>query len=149
MDIIRITRIFEFEMAHFLLDYPGHCKNIHGHSYKLEVTVSGKVKNQEGEQALGMVMDFGDLKHCVDPLIMEMDHALMVREDERSWSIENLKECFPIKVIYVNFQPTTENLILDLVYKLKSVLSEDVILEKVKLSETAKSYAEWRREDNS
>lgn len=148
MSIIRVTKIFEFEMAHFLLDYPGQCQNIHGHSYKLEVTVSGQVNNQNGSPSQGMVLDFGYLKKAVEPLVSEFDHALMVREDERVWCIDKLKESFPLKVVYVDFQPTTENLILLIVSRIRKMLASDLALERVKLSETSRSYAEWRREDN-
>jgi 6-pyruvoyltetrahydropterin/6-carboxytetrahydropterin synthase len=58
MSIIRITKEFQFEMAHALLGHDGPCKNIHGHSYKLDVTVKGKVKQNTTDPDEGMVVDF-------------------------------------------------------------------------------------------
>jgi len=60
--LIRVTKEFSFEMAHVLWNYDGPCKNVHGHSYRLFVTLSGfPVDNQENPKN-GMVIDFGDLK---------------------------------------------------------------------------------------
>ena len=58
---LRITKLFAFEMAHALTDYEGRCSNIHGHSYKLAVTVSGEA----AASPLGMVIDFSCLKAIV------------------------------------------------------------------------------------
>jgi len=60
--LIRITKEFKFEMAHALKGYDGPCKNIHGHSYELMVTILGYPVVDESSPKLGMVMDFGDLK---------------------------------------------------------------------------------------
>ena len=59
--MILLTKHFDFEMAHALMDYPGKCRNIHGHSYKMEVTVVG-----ETQPDTGMVMDFKHLKDLVN-----------------------------------------------------------------------------------
>ena len=56
--MMRITKEFKFEMAHALHGYDGLCKNIHGHSYKLFVTVKGEIKNDKGNAKDGMVLDF-------------------------------------------------------------------------------------------
>ena len=77
--MIRITKEFKFEMAHALHAYDGLCKNIHGHSYRLWVTVKGKVKNDHGHTKDGMVMDFGGLKEIVKPEIVDKyDHSLVL-----------------------------------------------------------------------
>ncbi len=60
--MIRITKIFTFETAHVLYNYDGKCKNLHGHSYKLLVTVKGAINYDLSDPKNGMVMDFGDLK---------------------------------------------------------------------------------------
>ncbi|HQQ12325.1 MAG TPA: 6-carboxytetrahydropterin synthase, partial [Bacteroidales bacterium] len=65
MSKIRITKEFKFEMAHALLGYDGPCRNVHGHSYELIVTVIGEPIAETGHVKLGMVMDFGDLKRIV------------------------------------------------------------------------------------
>ena len=77
MSTIRITKEFTFETAHALYGYDGKCKNIHGHSYKLAVTVIGTPITDPTNVKMGMVIDFGDLKsivkeEVVDPLIMQL-----------------------------------------------------------------------------
>ena len=62
---IRVTKFYDFEMAHALWNYDGLCKNIHGHSYKLFVTVIGEPINNENDNKNGMVIDFSDLKKIV------------------------------------------------------------------------------------
>jgi 6-pyruvoyltetrahydropterin/6-carboxytetrahydropterin synthase len=77
--VVRITKEFKFEMAHALYGYDGLCANIHGHSYKLWVTVKGEVKNENGHTKDGMLMDFTDLKSIVKPEIVDKyDHSLVL-----------------------------------------------------------------------
>src|SRR5665811_2143363 len=79
MPKIRVTKRFYFEMAHALYQYDGLCQNIHGHSYNLEVTLTGETKKQPGHPKDGMVLDFGGLKKIVKSQIVDrFDHALMV-----------------------------------------------------------------------
>ena len=69
--ILRLTKEFSFEMAHALPAYEGKCRNIHGHSYRLFVTVEGTPLMQDGSPTDGMVMDFHSLKECVEESIVE------------------------------------------------------------------------------
>jgi 6-pyruvoyltetrahydropterin/6-carboxytetrahydropterin synthase len=62
MSKIRITKQFSFETGHALYGYDGKCKNVHGHSYKLSVTVIGSPISDSNNVKYGMVIDFGDLK---------------------------------------------------------------------------------------
>jgi 6-pyruvoyl tetrahydropterin synthase/QueD family protein len=81
MPIIRVTKRFHFEMAHTLYEYDGLCRNIHGHSYNLEVTISGEPRNEPGHPKDGMVLDFSELKNIVkSQIINRFDHALMVNQ---------------------------------------------------------------------
>ena len=64
--MIRLTKEFSFEMAHALAGYDGPCREIHGHSYKLFVTVRGIPEQNPNSPKFGMVMDFGDLKRIVN-----------------------------------------------------------------------------------
>lgn len=145
---IRITKQFSFEMAHALKDYDGPCRNIHGHSYEFFVTLIGKPITDESSPKYGMVMDYKDLKAIVkDSIIKKFDHALVISNNYPSDSIENLKRDFE-KVIVVNYQPTNENLIIDMAKTIKLLLPEHVRLHNLKLKETATSYAEWFEGDN-
>ena len=70
-----ITKIFRFEAAHHLPGHQGKCAGLHGHSYRLEVTIRGPIKDAPGESDHGMVMDFGDLSHMVKNSVIErLDH---------------------------------------------------------------------------
>ena len=144
--MIRITKKFKFEMAHALHGYDGLCKNIHGHSYKLFVTVKGKIKNEQGNAKDGMVLDFDVLKNIIKPeIINKYDHSLVLNANSPHSEID--LSAFE-KVFFLPYQPTSENLVTDFAFKIKSKLPQGIELTKVVLSETATSFAEWNNEDN-
>ena len=144
--MIRITKEFKFEMAHALHGYDGLCKNIHGHSYKLFVTVKGEIKNEKGNAKDGMVLDFDILKSIVKPeIINKYDHSLVLNANSPHSEID--LSAFE-KVFFLPYQPTSENLVTDFALKIKSKFPEGVKLTKVVLSETATSFAEWNNQDN-
>jgi|TARA_B110000914_G_scaffold94478_1_gene83029 6-pyruvoyltetrahydropterin/6-carboxytetrahydropterin synthase len=144
--MIRITKEFKFEMAHALHGYDGLCKNIHGHSYRLWVTVKGEVRNETGHTKDGMVMDFGVLKEIVKPNIVDKyDHSLVLNANSPHANIE--LSVFD-KVYYLPYQPTSENLVIDFANQIKNSLPKGITLCKVILSETATSFAEWNVDDN-
>lgn len=71
-----ITKVFPFEAAHHLCYHKGKCARPHGHSYKLEVSVRGEIKNDPGESDHGMVMDFGDISQIVkETILSRLDHT--------------------------------------------------------------------------
>lgn len=140
--------MYDFEMAHVLKDYDGPCKNIHGHSYKLFVTITGTPIDDKHSPKKGMVMDFKDLKAIVKTNIVDQfDHALVINSETDAAMIENLRKHMN-KVIIVDYQPTSENLIEDFADIIKSKLPENVHLHNLRLWETATSYSEWYAEDN-
>jgi len=144
--VIRITKEFKFEMAHALHGYDGLCKNIHGHSYKLWVTIKGKTLKEKGHKKDGMVLDFDLLKSIVKPEIIDKyDHSLVLN-GETSHAEIDLK-AFE-KVFLLPYQPTSENLVADFALKIKSKLPKGIKLYKVVLSETATSFAEWHSKDH-
>lgn len=146
MSVIRITKEFEFEMAHALLGYDGPCKNIHGHSYKLKVTVKGNVKNNSSDSDEGMVVDFGVIKKIVKDLIVDVyDHALVLNE---KMNIDETHFDFMNKLIQVPFQPTCENLLIYFSEIIKKQLPNNLTLTYLFLRETPTSFAEWFAEDN-
>jgi 6-pyruvoyltetrahydropterin/6-carboxytetrahydropterin synthase len=148
MPKIRVTKRFHFEMAHALFEYDGLCRNIHGHSYNLEVTLIGKSKKQPGHPKDGMVLDFGELKKIVNSQIVEkFDHALMVNSLFTETQIELLKQTTQ-RIIIVEFQPTTENIVTDIAKILQQHLPTGVSLFSIRLYETVTSYAEWFASDN-
>jgi 6-pyruvoyl tetrahydropterin synthase/QueD family protein len=144
--MIRITKEFKFEMAHALHGYDGLCKNIHGHSYKLWVTVKGEVRNENSHVKDGMVIDFAELKEIVKPEIIDKyDHSLVLNANSPHASID--LSAFE-KVFYLPYQPTSENLVMDFATIIQSKMPKRITLCKVVLSETASSFAEWNLEDN-
>ncbi len=145
---IRLTKEFNFEMAHALWNYDGLCKNIHGHSYKLLVTVIGEAITDKKNPKLGMVMDFSDLKQIVKKEITEKyDHSIVLSKDAQQLQIQNIAQMFG-RMEISEYQPTCENLILDFAMKLKNQLPAKVQLHSLKLYETSTSYAEWYASDN-
>ena len=140
---IRLTKIFTFEMAHALPGYDGACRHIHGHSFRLEVTVLGQPMDAPGHPKNGMVMDFKDIKTIVNEAFVKIyDHALVLPDTVAPEVLAHISENFG-RVIAMPFQPTCENLIADCVEKVRPKLPPGVELWSVKLSETATSFAEW------
>jgi 6-pyruvoyltetrahydropterin/6-carboxytetrahydropterin synthase len=148
MPQIRITKEFSFEAAHMLKGYDGLCKNIHGHSYKLAVTVIGNTNTDITDPKLGMVMDFGDLKKIVfENIVNVYDHALVANQDESDDKKMHLKNGTG-KLIFTPFQPTCENMVSDFARIILEKLPSNLKLFSVRLYETANSYAEWHLNDN-
>lgn len=142
---IRITKEFHFEMSHCLNNYDGACKNIHGHSYKLFVTLRGEPSRDKNSSSYGMVMDFTHLKKMVKENILDVfDHSLVI--ERNSPFIESIKQIETKKNI-VDFQPTCENLVLYFKKQIEPLLPQNVELYKMVLYETASSCAEWNKED--
>jgi len=148
MQNIRITKIFNFEMAHALDGYDGLCRNIHGHSYKLYVTLFGQPSEDESSPKKGMLMDFSDLKKIVQQTIIDRyDHALLLNQDTDKEVIEALKQHYQ-KIVVLNYQPTSELLLIHFAEILQNTLPTSVKLYSLRLNETETSYAEWFAKDN-
>lgn len=144
--IIRITKEFCFEMAHLLSNYDGLCKNLHGHSYRLMVTVKGNISQDETSPKHGMVMDFSVLKRIVkEEIVDKLDHAMLVYDKApQAQSVKLLAE----RVYTVPYEPTCENMVGRFAALINNKLPENITLVGVRLYETATSYAEWLAEDN-
>lgn len=145
---VRVTREFTFEAAHVLRNYDGPCRNVHGHSYRLFVTVSGIPSDDNENPKCGMVIDFGDLKKVVMERIVKIfDHAVVVSRDFDNEKLNMMSDTFGNTVI-VDYQPTCENLVADFAGRLKGRFPEGISLHSLKLYETSKSYTEWFASDN-
>jgi 6-pyruvoyltetrahydropterin/6-carboxytetrahydropterin synthase len=146
--VIRVTKEFSFEMAHALWNYDGPCKNVHGHSYRLFVTLSGTPTDNLLDPKNGMVIDFTDLKNIVKKEIINVfDHAVTLSGNYDKNKMELFRSMFGNTVV-VDYQPTCENLIADFAARIKKQLPEKVRLHSLKLYETATSFAEWHSSDN-
>ncbi len=146
-NIIRITKEFNFEMAHALFGYDGPCKNIHGHSYQLSVTIKGKPISDPNDHKQGMIMDFSDLKAIVMPIINELDHSTILNGNSEHKKLAEKNILFD-KLVLVNYQPTCENMLIDIAKRIKDKLPEQTQLHHLNLRETPSSYAEWYADDN-
>ena len=148
MSIIRVTREFSFEMAHVLKGYDGPCRNVHGHSYRLFVTITGKPINDNSSPRNGMVLDFTDLKGIVlHTIIDRFDHSVVISSDFAAEKKKMMADAFGNAVI-VDYQPTCENLVTDFAGMIISELPAGIKLHSLRLCETANSYAEWFATDN-
>jgi 6-pyruvoyltetrahydropterin/6-carboxytetrahydropterin synthase len=137
LNCVTITRVFSFEAAHALKDYNGPCKNIHGHSYKLWVTVSGIV-----DAGTGMIMDFNDLKKIVnETIISKFDHALILYRKDKMLKSQPVVKAENLLIL--PFNPTSENLIIYFSELIKKALPEHTRLYGLKLYETDSSFTEW------
>ena len=118
-----VTKIFKFEACHHLPHYEGACHNLHGHSYKLEVTVGGTVETSTDNPKCGMIIDFKDLKKIVNEVAVDKyDHSY-------------LNDFFP--------NPTAEIMVKQIAVDIISRLPRNVYLVSCKLWETDTSYAEY------
>lgn len=148
MNKIRITKHFDFESAHALYGYDGKCKNIHGHSYHLHVTVIGEPIEDDKNPKNGMVMDFGDLKVIVkNEIVTKFDHAVVLNNNSPHRELANTINDHAHKVVLVPYQPTSENMLIDFAERIQKHLPQNVLLHSLKLYETANSYAEWHADD--
>lgn len=121
--IVEVTKELTFDSAHFLENYVGPCSNLHGHTFKLHVTVRGKLNDQ------GMVLDFKEVKQSInESIVYDFDHS-------------TLNEI-------LEFNPTAENMVVYIFEILSEVIPArlDIPVEvvSVKLWETPTSYAEYK-----
>ncbi|MDC1261146.1 6-carboxytetrahydropterin synthase [Polaribacter sp.] len=149
MSTIRITKQFNFETGHALYGYDGKCKNVHGHSYKLSVTVSGSPITNNSNVKFGMVIDFSDLKKIVKEEIVDIfDHATVFNQNTPHIELAKELQARDHHVILVDYQPTSEMMVIDFAAKIKSRLPKNIDLFSLRLQETDTSFAEWFASDN-
>jgi 6-pyruvoyltetrahydropterin/6-carboxytetrahydropterin synthase len=149
MGIIRITKQFSFETGHALYGYDGKCRNVHGHSYKLSVTVIGTPITDTNNVKYGMVIDFSDLKKIVKEEVVDVfDHATVFNKNTPHVELAKELSDRGHDVILADYQPTSENMVIDFAAKIKARLPETIKLYALKLQETETSYAEWFASDN-
>ncbi|MBI4755147.1 MAG: 6-carboxytetrahydropterin synthase QueD [Betaproteobacteria bacterium] len=148
---MRITRRLEFDAGHRIPDHRSHCRNVHGHRYALEITLSGDILHTPGESSNGMVMDFTDIKALARRALVDLwDHAFLVWRGDRAL-MEFLGSLPDHKTVVLESVPTAENLaleafrILDGAYRDR--FGSHLHLEQVRLYETPNCWADARRED--
>lgn len=149
MNRIRLTKEFAFEMAHTLTGYDGACSEIHGHSYRLFVTVIGEPGTDLRSPKYGMVMDFGVLKRIVnEEIVNRFDHSLVLREAPENTELVGVLKRYFGNVHAVDYQPTCENMVIRFAEAIRRRLPDGIDLHSLRLHETATSFAEWFAQDN-
>ena len=149
MSTIRITKQFSFETGHALYGYDGKCRNVHGHSYKLNVTVIGQPISDTTHVKLGMVIDFSDLKVIVKNKIVDVfDHATVFNKNTPHVELAKELSDRGHNVLLVDYQPTSEMMIIDFANVIKQELPSHIKLHSLKLQETDSSYAQWFASEN-
>ena len=149
MSNIRITKQFSFETGHALYGYDGKCKNVHGHSYRLDVTVIGQPISDNTNVKFGMVIDFTDLKKIVKEEIVDVfDHATVFNKNTPHVELAKELQQRDHNVLLVDYQPTSEMMVIDFAEKIQKRLPNNIKLHSLKLQETATSYAQWFASDN-
>ena len=149
MSTIRITKQFSFETGHALYGYDGLCRNVHGHSYKLHVTVIGTPISDANNVKYGMVIDFSDLKKIVKSKIVDVfDHATVFNKNTPHVELAKELKDRGHNILLVDYQPTSEMMIIDFAKMIREDLPPQVQLHSLKLQETDSSYAQWFASDN-
>ena len=133
--MITICKKFKFDAAHHLPDYQGKCHNIHGHTFHMEVEVSGKVQ-EEGSET-GMIIDFSNLKTIVNETVIDLVDHTDLNNQFRNPTAENMVERFANSIQEELNRHYYVPLHLD---------DSNIFLKRLRLYETEDSYAEWRRD---
>jgi len=130
-----IVKSFEFEASHQLPYHDGKCRNLHGHSYKLDVILQGEPVTDVGSPQEGMVVDFGEVSAVVKPRIIEkLDHRFIAKGDEQIFIPEE-------QIITIGVRSTAENIGKWILNELReTALAEKLV--GVRVWETASGRAE-------
>ena len=144
--MLTITRKLEFDAGHRIPDHNSQCRNLHGHRYTLEITLTGGVIAQDGQSDNGMIMDFSDVKKLAKTALVDVwDHAFLVHE--KDLAVRTFLDSLPDhKTVVLPLVPTVENLARIAFDILKMVYADNfgtgLMLHKIKLFETPNCWAE-------
>ena len=131
-------------MAHAIDGYDGACKDIHGHSYELHISISSFHDDEGFIPAPGFVTDFKEIKKLVKRIIVDyFDHKMIL---SNSFLAKNPSFSSQENLITWNIEPTAENILIYIRKLLQQKLPAELRLGKIKLYETKDSYAEWIKE---
>ncbi|QIA75920.1 6-carboxytetrahydropterin synthase QueD [Rodentibacter caecimuris] len=139
--MFKISKEFSFDIAHLLDNHDGKCQNLHGHTYKLQVEITGDLHENGAKKS--MVMDFSDLKNTVKKAILDpMDHAFIYDQtSERESKIAVLLQELNSKTFAVPFRTTAEEMARFIFNRLK--YDEKLAVSAIRLWETPTSFCEY------
>jgi 6-pyruvoyltetrahydropterin/6-carboxytetrahydropterin synthase len=144
--MLTITRKLEFDAGHRIPDHKSQCRNLHGHRYTLQITLTGNVVEQDGRSDNGMIMDFSDVKALAKQHLVDLwDHAFLVYEKDAA--VKEFLDSLPDhKTVVLNRVPTVENLARIAFDILKDVYQDrygtGLTLSRITLYETPNCWAE-------
>ena len=120
--MFKVKSQIEFDMAHYLSGYNGKCSNLHGHRYKLIVSIKSETLHQEG-QLKGMVDDFGNIKSKLKEIEDLFDHKLVIENNEEGLLLAKKLKELPnsFDVLLVPYRPTAEEMSRDIFHKLRAM----------------------------
>ncbi len=143
--MIRISKVIEWDMGHRVPNHKSKCRNLHGHRYRLELTVTGELVQTNGASSEGMIIDFADLKQAMMESIHDvLDHGYMVCEQDKvmlDFFAENEDQNF--RVIKVPFIPTSENIARWCYEQLEDSCPGGVRIVNCRVFETPNSWADY------
>lgn len=139
---MEISRIFEFDAGHRIPNHSSECRNLHGHRYKLELTLEGNILEDSGASHEGMVLDFSDIKIITNKMIDQVDHSFIVyNKDEEMIKFLKLSDS---KYTVLPNIPTVENIAQYLLEKLKpnfeATYNQSLVIKKITLWETPNCF---------
>jgi 6-pyruvoyltetrahydropterin/6-carboxytetrahydropterin synthase len=143
---MQITTRLEFDAGHRIPDHKSQCRNLHGHRYAIEITLSGDIIQQENASENGMVMDFSDVKKIARETVVDVwDHAFIVYKNDHA-VLDFLNTLPNHKTVVFPTIPTAENMASE-AFKLlkaqyKDVYGNHLTLERVRLYETPNSWTD-------
>lgn len=143
---VTITRRVEFDAGHRVPDHKSQCRNLHGHRYVLEATVTGEVRDEPGNPENGMITDFGELKEIMlTEVANEWDHAFLVYRNDKI-VVGFLSKISGHKTVILQVVPTAENLVMLAAQKINDVLQakygDKIALTNLRLYETPNCWAD-------
>ncbi|MFV0605324.1 MAG: 6-pyruvoyl trahydropterin synthase family protein [Niabella sp.] len=140
--MLQLTKVFHFETAHAIHGYNGQCKNIHGHSYELHVTIAGQEPGDDYLPAPGFIIDFKDIKKAGLEIVETLDHKMVL---SKAYMSEHPEISHHENLVIWDMEPTAENILLFARNVFIKNLPPTIQPVKLKLYETKDSYAEWER----
>lgn len=140
--MFKIAKEFSFDMAHMLDGHDGKCKNLHGHTYTLQVEISGELHDSGAKS--GMVMDYSDLKQIVKTHILDqMDHAFIYDStSEKECKVATLLNSLDSKTFGIPARTTAEQMAK---YIFDTLEQAGLPVSLIRLWETPTSYCEYSR----
>ena len=143
---MQITTRLEFDAGHRIPHHKSQCRNLHGHRYALEITLSGDIILAENSSESGMVMDFSDVKSIARISLVDVwDHAFLVFKDDKT-VLDFLNTLPNHKTVIFPSVPTAENMAAEafkiLKRQYKDTYGNHLKLERVRLYETPNSWAD-------